>query len=286
MRYLPSVLVYVALAACGSSKDKAPEATPGTPDPGGSGGGTATARPATLDIFINDTRVQQATAAQLAGWPRLDTLVPQEDRRLGQWGAITLTTADATPVELSKPFDTYPDMIPAVYPIGGGFGFGMFDAVELAKKGTSAMHQEGVRAIHIMIANNGHGGNDDNDEVGDPTKLVLTFKLAAGDTTLPGDKLLAIPREVAPGGKGESKGWKLAVLLDAAGVKTFDKLLLTDATGTNLNIEKADFDDKTLIPFVKLNKKGKLRFDVYKKKGEGWVPASGLRALASVQVVK
>jgi hypothetical protein len=114
----------------------------------------------------------------------------------------------------------------------------------------------------------------------------LTFKTPSGETTFPGEKLLAIPRETMPGGQGESKGWKLAALLDAAGVKKFDKLLLTDDKGTNVTLEKADFADGTSVPFVKLNKKGRLRLTVYKKQGDGWTPGADLRSLQRIEVTK
>jgi hypothetical protein len=285
MRHLSSVVACLALAACGSKPDAPPPPTTGS-----AGSAAVVVAPPTapvLEVFVNDASVAKVTAAQLATWPRLDSLLPQQNRRLGQWGTVTLKDATKS-TDIQKPGDTYADMVPAIYPSAGGVSFGMFDAVELTKKGTPAMHQDGLREIRIAIADNGRGQNEDGSEtVADPSKLVLAFKTPAGDSQLTGDKIVAIPRETSPGTGGkESKGWKLQTLLDAGGIKAFQKLVLSDASGTNLTLEKADFDAKLSIPFVKLNKKGALRLTVYKKQGEGWTPGGDLRALASIQVLQ
>ena len=88
-----------------------------------------------------------------------------------------------------------------------------------------------------------------------------------------------------PGGSGDAKGWKLVTLLEAEGVKKFEKLLLTDAAGLTLTIENKDLDDKT-VPFVKLNRQGSLRFRIYKQQGEGWTPAGDLKELVTIEVLK
>jgi len=62
---------------------------------------------------------------------------------------------------------------------------------------------------------------------------------------------LALPREATPGNP-DQKGWRLTALLAAAGVKSYDRLVLSDASGTNLTLERADISD-TSVPFIKLN---------------------------------
>jgi hypothetical protein len=142
--------------------------------------------------------------------------------------------------------------------------------------------------IRVSVAAGTGRGEHESGEGGgsDPSQLVLTIKTASGETKLKGDKLLAIKREPQPGETGEGKGWTLATILDAAGVKTYERLRLTDAGGTNLTLEKADLDPKTAIPFIKLNRQGSLRFRVYKKQGDGWQASGDLRALAMVEILK
>src|SRR5206468_1092596 len=125
-----------------------------------------------------------------------------------------------------------------------------------------------VRAVHVKVANNGRGGNEDSAAAdSDPTKLVVEIKTPSGASKLTGEQLLAMPRESQPG--GDAKGWKLAAVLTAAGITSFEKLTLADTQGTVLPIEKADISDSS-VPFIKLNKQGQLRVKIYKKQGEGW----------------
>ncbi len=94
--------------------------------------------------------------------------------------------------------------------------------------------------------------------------------------------MLALPREGTPGSP-DQKGWRLAALLEAAGVKAFEHLVLHDASGNSLTLDKADVSD-TSVPFVKLNKQGMLRLKVYKKAGDGWNAAGDLRGLNGIEV--
>lgn len=271
-----AALVAIALVGCG--RDKAPP-----PTERGSAGSQAPAK--ALEIFVNDSSVATVTAEQLAGWPRLDTLVPAEVRKLGTWEAVTLDGARPKPTVVARPSGTYPDMVPAVFPgEGGAPAFGMFDAVELAKKGKPALREDHVQQIHIQLTQGGaRGQNDDGGgAAGDPTKLTLTIKSPAGTTTLTGDKIILLPREGAPG-NADQKGWRLQTLLEAAGVKAYERLVLADATGTTLVLENKDLGADT-VPFIKLNKQGTLRFRVYKKAGEGWNTAGDLRGLATIDV--
>lgn len=278
-----SVVLGVALATVpgGCDRDKS------SAHPPASGSGSAAAVTATaggLEIFVNDASVATVPAAQLASWPRLDTLVPADVRKLGTWTVISLQGAKPSPTDVPRPSSSYPDMVPAIFPGDGGDpAFGMFDPVELAKKGKAAMREDHLKAIRIKLAQGGsRGQNDDGGgAAADPTKLVITVKTPAGTTTLTGDKLLALPREAMPGNAAQ-KGWRLGALLEAAGVKTYEHLVLSDASGTNLTLDKKDLDDNT-VPFIKLNKQGSLRFRVLKKAGTGWNPSGDLRALVAIE---
>jgi len=277
---MTSYLLALALLACGGKKEEAPAPPPGS--------GSAPAPPAAaLEIFVNDTSVAKLDAAKLASWPRLDTLVPTEARRLGTWEIVYLKGSKAS--ELPHPSMSYPDMVPAVFPAENGSpAFGMFDPVELAKRGTPGLRQTDLTEIRIKIATGGgRGQNDDGGGGGgaDPTTLVITVKQASGTTKFTGTQILALPREGAPGNE-DQKGWRLTKILDAAGVKKYERLVLSDAAGLNLTLDKKDFDDKSTIPFIKLNKQGALRFRIFKKQGEGWNPTGDLRALTGIEVVK
>jgi hypothetical protein len=271
---LPAIAAAALGLAC--SGDKTP-ATQGS-------AGSAAAAPAGVELFVNDTSVATIPAAQIANWPRLDTLVPSDARKLGTWELVTVQTAKAKPSELAHPSSNYPDMVPAIFPGDGGApAFGMFDAVELAKKGKAALREDHVSAIRIKTAQGGNRGQNDDGggAAADPTKLVVTVKTKAGTTQLTGEQLLALPREGTPGNP-DQKGWRLTALLDAAGIKAYDQLVLRDASGTTLMLDKKDVSD-TSVPFIKLNKQGSLRVRVWKKAGDGWNGAGDLRGLAAIE---
>jgi hypothetical protein len=255
---------------CGNDKTSPPTA------------GSSTA-PAVVALFVNDAPVAQLQAAQLASWPRLDTLVPSEARKLGTWERVSLQAGRPTPTDLQRPSSLYPDMVPAIFPGDGGApAFGMFDPVELARRGAPAFRQDHLQSVRITIASGGtRGQNDDGGgAAADPTKLVVTVKTPSGTTTLTGDKIVALPREPMPGSP-DQHGWRLATLLDAAGVTAYDRLVLADTAGTSLILDKADLVDA--IPFVRLNKQGALRFRVFKKTGTGWSSSGDLRGLISIE---
>ncbi|HEU4729404.1 MAG TPA: hypothetical protein VFT22_15990 [Kofleriaceae bacterium] len=276
---LPMVTTIVLGAgSLGCSRDRP------APAPAAAGSAATPTAPG-VELFVNDVTIGTILPAQIAAWTRLDALLPGDARKLGTWELVTLDSDKPKPTQLAHPSGAYPDMVPAIFPgEGGGVAFGMFDPVELAKKGKPAMREDHVKAIRIKLAQGGsRGQNDDHGgAAADPTKLVLTVKTPAGTTTLTGDKLLALPREPMPG-NADQKGWRLASLLDAAGVKAYEHLVLTDASGTSLTLDRKDLDDKT-VPFVKLNKQGALRFRVLKQVGEGWNPAGDLRALIAIEV--
>ncbi len=247
----------------------------------GSGSGSEVARVGEVRVFVNDAPIATIAATQLQTWPRLDTLVPEADRRLGTWVGVKIIGEKTT--ELSRPSSAYPDKVPVVFPGDGGTAsFGMFDPVELAKKGPPGLRADRVREIRITLSAEGRGGDHQGGAGGDadPTKLVLTFETPAGKKTLSGTDIIALPREELD----QQAGWKLTTLMTAVGIKDYQRLILLDAGGTSLVLDRKDFDDTTKVPFVKLNKQGQLRFRLYAKRGEGWQASGDLRALATVQV--
>lgn len=254
----------------------------------GPGSGSATApaaAPGTVEVFVNDASVAKVSPEQIAKWPRLDTLVPEASRRLGTWAAVAITGAKSD--ELKRPSTNYPDMVPALFPAADGKpAFGMFDPVEHAKKGKAAFQADAVRELRIKVATEGRSGDHQGGtgEGADPSKIVIAIKTPKGESKLTGEQILALPRESQPGHE-DTKGWRLAQLLEAAGIKKFEQLMLLDATGTSVIIERKELDAKT-VPFIKLNKQGALRLRVMKQGGTGWQSAGELRSLAAIQVMK
>ncbi|MEJ7603821.1 MAG: hypothetical protein WKG01_38400 [Kofleriaceae bacterium] len=272
----------VLVVACGGKKD------PPAPTSSGTGSAVVATPAGTIEVFVNDINVAKITTAQIASWPRLDSLLPEDAQRLGTWQVVLISGADPKPAELNNPSSTYPQMVPALFPgEGNAPAFGMFDPIELMKRGKPGLRQDAVREIRIKMSKDGRGGDHQGGVAAtDPAKLVLTIKTAEGDKQLTGTQILALPIETMPGSE-DNKGWKLTQLLTAAGITgKYSQLVLTDAAGGNLVIGRADFDDKTTVPFVKLNRQGSLRFRMMKQHGEGWRAAGDLRALTSVKVTK
>ncbi|MDX2090862.1 MAG: hypothetical protein SFX73_23585 [Kofleriaceae bacterium] len=281
-----SLVVLVALAACGGGKEAPPSSGRGSES--GSQVTPVQPRVTGLKIFVDDVEVATLDVAKVGAWPRLDTLVPENARRLGTWQAITIKSGKPAPSELANPFQTYRDYAPALFPgEGGGISFGMFDPVELGKRGKPALREDGVTELRIKLDTSGaRGGNDHGGgEVIDPANVSLAIKTPKGGTKLSGEKLLSLPREPMPGGGGEAQGWQIPQLLEAAGVKKFKKLRLVDAGGMTLPLEKAEIDANT-VPFLKLNRQGALRYRLYKKAGSGWQAAADLRNVATIEVLE
>ena len=281
MPNLAAVLLVISLAtACSKGETKSQPAQ---------GSGSAQVVPAeqAVLIFVDDQQVGKLALPQVQLWPRLDTLVPVSARRLGTWQTITLK--GKTSVDVQQPSSTHPELVPAIFPGDGGApAFGMFDPVELAKKGKPALREDAITEIRIKLAQGGMRGQNDHGEGGggDPTKLELTIKTATGDQVLKGDKLLETQREAIPGESGEGKGWPLGTILKNAGVTKYERLRLSGEAGSSLTLEKQDLDPATAIPFVKLNRQGQLRFRLYKKQGETWQPGADLRGLVAIEVLK
>jgi hypothetical protein len=273
----------------GSSGSAGPGSGPGSSGVSvGSGPGSATASataPGTVEVFVNDESVAKVSPEQIAKWPRVDTLVPEASRRLGTWATVTI--AGAKTDEVKRPSANYPDMVPALFPGADGKpAFGMFDPVEHAKKGKAAFQADAIRELRIKVATEGRSGDHQGGtgEGTDPSKIVVAIKTPAGESKLTGEQILALPRESQPGHE-DTKGWRLAQLLEAAGIKKFEQLMLPDATGTSVILERKELDAKT-VPFIKLNKQGSLRLRVLKQGGTGWQSAGELRSLTAIQVMK
>lgn len=271
--------VVLATVGCKSSADKPSAAT---------GSGSAPAPTGkVVQIFVDDALITTLTHEQLKPWPRLDTLVPAAAQRLGTWQAIELVGGKAQTIK--KPSSAYPDLVPVVFAGDNGPAFGMFDAVEHAKKGKPAVREDGITAVRISVAAGGGRGENDHSGGGgggDPTKLEIKLKTKAGEQVLSGAKLIAMTREPPPGEADSHAGWRLLTVLDQLGVKAPKRLLLTGESGTNLTLEQQDLDPATAVPFLKLNRQGTIRFRVFRKQGETWQMGSDLRGLLAIEVLE
>ncbi|MBV8758702.1 MAG: hypothetical protein JO257_15555 [Deltaproteobacteria bacterium] len=277
-----SLIVVLALAGCSGKKDQ-----PKASEPVGSAGSAAApAASASVQIFVNDAPVGTIAIEQIKLWPRLDALVPTSARHLGSWQDLTFKAANPQP--LHAPSASYPDFVPALFPGDDGKpAFGLFDPVELAKHGKpAAARQDDVSEIRIKMSEGTRGQNEQGNAAdADPMAIKVAIKTSKGESTLEGAKLLAVPREPEPGGK-DLKGWTLATLLKTAGVDHYEKVILTDAAGLNLTLEKQDLDPAASIPYIKLNRQGALRVKIYKKQGDSWQPSGDLRGLVRVEILK
>lgn len=281
MRRLVVLLALAAACSKGSSDKKATEGS------AGSAGSAAALAPVKegVAVFVDDQQVGSVTDAQAAAWPRVDTLVPTSARRLGKWQTVILNGDGQTQIE--SPSQKYPELVPALFPGKDGHAaFGYFDPVELAKKGNPQVRVDHLKDVRIALAQNSGRGENETGEGGgaDPAKLELTIKTAKGEQKLLGTQLLEMPRQPPPGDNG-GMGWPLAAILDKAGVKGAEKIIVSNAT-TNLTLEKQDLDATASVPFVKLNRQGSLRFIVFKKAGEAWNRGGDLRELSRIEVVK
>ena len=238
----------------------------------------------TVEVFINDASVAKITKEQAAKWPRLDSLLPEDDRRLGTWESLTFKPSAGEP--LVHPSQTQPDKVPVVFPNKDGkTSFGMFDPVELAKKGEPALRADAVKEIRIKLSTVERGGQHQGGtgEGSDFTKFVLKITTPEGEKQLTGPDILKLPREGQPN-QEDTKGWRLNQFLAAGGVTKYTQVTLVDSGGVTLPLEKKDIEAKENVPFIKLNKQGSLRFRMFTKKGNGFESGADLRALTSIQV--
>ena len=197
-----ALVALAGLAGPGCRGDKPAPAAQGSAsaraNPGPGSSVAATVVPGGVELFVNDMTIGSVQPSLIANWPRLDSLVPGDARKLGTWELVTISSGKPEPTALAQPATRFPDMVPAVFPGDGGApAFGMFDPVELARKGKPALRADGIRAIRIKLAqNSGRGQNDDGGGAGgDPTKLVVTVTTPSGATRLTGEQILALPRE-------------------------------------------------------------------------------------------
>jgi hypothetical protein len=237
-------------------------------------------------IFVDEQQVAVVDAAKIGEWPRVDGLVPQAAQRLGTWETVSVEAT--APQQLMNPADRYPGLVPALYPGPDGPAFGMFDVVDLAKKGTArGIAITNVRALRIKLeADSDRGMNEEGSKAGfDPSTLKI--KIVGGKKdALTGEEIIDLPREAPPNGDTNTQGWKLTTFLTAAGITKWKKIQLADPTGTTLDVTPADVDPAKSVPFFKLNRQGQLRLRLYTKEGDGWVLGGNLRGLASITVVQ
>ena len=198
--------------------------------------------------------------------------------------------AAAESKQLHKPSDVYRDLVPAVYVANDGApAFGMFDPVDLANHGKPKVGENGVSEVRITLAKGGGRGENENGQGGggDPTQLKIAIRTPCRRIDARGEEASRDRSPADPGDdSNEPRGWTLATILDRQGSsssKTHAERRLGPSTVARTT---ADFDPKTSVPFVKLNRAGVLRVTVFKKQGDGWQRAGDLRGLVSIEVMK
>lgn len=240
-------------------------------------------------MYVDEVKVADLERSKAEAWPRLDSMLPVTARRYGTWKAISGTAGGAA-FELKKPGTTYGALVPALYPstTGQGVSLGLFDPVELAKKGEPKVKHEELGELRVHLDKDGMRGQNDHagGDAVDPTTIKLAIEAGGKKLELSGDKLLAIPRENAPDDDtGEHKGWSLLAILASEKIAPPRRVLLT-GDEMNLTLEPEDLDPKLAVPFIKLNRQGTLRFRVYKKTGQAWTLGGDLRGLRKIQVLQ
>ena len=270
---------FVALASC---KREQPRAAP-PPSPAPS---------VTRDdvvVLVNGKEVAKLTSGAVDKYPRLDTLLPQDAQRLGTWAEITTVTADpsAVPSAIKSPAQAYPDLVPVLFPGADGPAFGMFDPVELAKRGSAKVSHTKIREVRVTLLADGMRGQNDHQGGGiqDPTQLKIQISSTQGQKVLTGPELLAMPRVAQPDG-GDHQGWDLVAVLDALGLGTWAEVALADADGVSATVARKDLGADKGAAFLKLNRSGAIRFRVYTKTGTGWATGADVRGLASIKILK
>lgn len=275
----------IALSSAVACKEKASEKPPATTEV------KAPPAAAGVGLFVNETKITELDRGKAEAWPRLDSLLPTEARRYGTWEAISgKAGAGGEAFSIKKPGATYGALVPALYPSpsGQGVSLGLFDPVELAKKGAPKVSHQELGELRVELDKSGMRGQNDHQggDAVDPNTLKLEIDAGGKTLTMTGAELLALPRENAPDDdSGEHKGWSLTAILAAAKVPAPKRVLLSSEE-MNVTLEQQDLDPKSAVPFIKLNRQGSLRFRVYKKQGDGWAMGADLRGLHKVQVLE
>ena len=272
----------IAVAVAGGCKKEKKQTDTG----GSASGGTAAAPvadPNTVEITVDGQSVAKVALKDLDAYPRLDTLVPAEDRRLGTWMSIHFAGPNTS---LEKPSQQHPDKVPVLFKNKDGKpAFGMFDPVEHAKHGEPGFRADAITKVEIKLSKQERGGDHQGGtgEGADPTKLVVEINTPQGKKQITGPEILKLPREPQPGNE-DTKGWRVQQFLEAAGVTKYESVTLTAVNGASVPLTKKELDPATTVAFIKLNKQGELRFRHYTKQGDGWQPGADLRGLKKIDV--
>lgn len=109
--------------------------------------------------------------------------MPVSARRLGTWAVVRIV--GRSPAELSALSATYPDLIPALFPgVDAQPAFGMFDPVELAKRGRPVVRHDHVREVRIALTKDSGRGEHEQGEGGGHDPMAFD-----GATSIPYVKL-------------------------------------------------------------------------------------------------
>lgn len=254
------------------------------------------AAPVPLAVFQDDRQI--ATSAALGAKPRalveVAPGVPDPER----WLAVVVFDASGAATTAVTPAKNHPEGPPALVAGKDGVTFGfargdeLVDAVpRVVKVVIKTKDDRGAIAAELGPSNgagDGAGGGHENEGKARPVptaELTIAIKGPAGESVLTGDKLAALPSIYAPTGDTKSAGWNLTDVIAAAGLGGATAINLTDSEGANLRLDAADFDPKSTILYVKLNRNGQLRFRRFGKKGDAWEVTGELRGIKRIAAI-
>jgi len=275
---------------------------------GGGGGGEH----GDVELIV-DGKVVASANKDAVKWTPVADLLPAAAKDTKSWHALEVHTAAGRVTTMGDPAATQPGMIPALFPGDDGVDFGMFSADALAKHGAPTSVEHHITDVRVALAapdpngagsasgsdgsgaNGGSGsgngeGNGSNRTASadgpDVSNVKLTIKQKAGDLEVSGNDLLKIAKTTAPIGDTTTEGWDVAAVLASRQIKPTAKVVITDESGTSVTMTAKQFDPKTDLAFMKINKQGQIRFRLFEKNpGGAWDVAGELRGVTTIELL-
>jgi len=258
----------------------------------GSGGGHAG-----VHLFVDHKAAGVADAAAAARWAPLAELLPANARDAATWRVLEVHTKSGRATTLPQPATAQPGLVAALFPGKDGVDFGMFAPEDLAKHGVPKLVETEPSDVRIETTTGGEGASGGGDgecnganraSAGTTPELAgvkLTIKQKSGDIEITGDDLGKMTRVPPPTGDTSNPGWDVAAVLAAKNIKPTGKVVLTDDSGATVSIAAADLDPKKSVAFMKVNKKGEIRFRLFEKNAGGaWDVAGELRGVTTIEL--
>ena len=273
-----------------------------------------------VGLLVDGIRVANVDPAQ-AQWTPIASLVPPKQARARDaknWALLEIHTSSGRITTMPEPGATQANQIAALVPGKDGVDFGMFSPDDLAKHGNPKLVETGVIDVRIDVkapdvpeapgsdtgsdtggdsgsASGGGGngeGNGANRTAGDApdlSKVKLTIATGTQEIEVTGDDLAKIAKIAPPTGDTDTTGWNLLDVLAAKQLSApaNGRTVVTDADGAMVQMTAVELDPRTGLAFLKVNRKGELRFRLFQKNAGGaWDVAGELRGVDHVTLSK